>query len=107
MEILNNIIQTTLESFDFSYCIIVNLLTYLIVNTVNDLNNKPLSTWYKRLILLGVIIFISMIYYLCDSSVKILLNSSILAPVFWSWVLKPICKKFGIDYKQIDIDKQT
>lgn len=105
MEILNNIIQTTLESFDFAYCIIVNLMTYLIVSTINDIINKPLTTWYKRLILLGVIIFIGMIYYLCDVSVKILLNSSILAPVFWSWVLKPICKKFGIDYKQIDIDK--
>ena len=105
MEILNNIIQTTLESFDFAYCIIVNLMTYLIVSSVNDIINKPLTTWYKRLILLGVIIFIGMIYYLCDGSVKILLNSSILAPVFWSWVLKPICKKFGIDYKQIDIDK--
>lgn len=31
MEHINEIIQTTLNSFDFSYCIIVNILTYIII----------------------------------------------------------------------------
>lgn len=34
---------------------------------------------------------------------KILFNSAILSPVFWSWVIKPICKYFNIDYKDINI----
>ena len=34
---------------------------------------------------------------------RILLNSAILAPVFWSWIIKPICKYFKIDYKDINI----
>jgi hypothetical protein len=32
----------------------------------------------------------------------ILINSSVLAPVAWSWIFKPILKKLGVDYKQID-----
>ena len=38
MEILSNTIQTTLESFDFAFCIIVNVLTYLIIRLINDRN---------------------------------------------------------------------
>lgn len=32
----------------------------------------------------------------------ILVNSAVLAPVFWSWVVSPILKKFGVGYKDID-----
>ena len=31
-----------------------------------------------------------------------LVNSAILAPVFWSWVVNPILKKLGVGYKDID-----
>ena len=31
-----------------------------------------------------------------------LVNSAILAPVFWSWVVSPILKKLGVGYKDID-----
>lgn len=104
MEIITNIIETTLNSFDFSFCIIVNILTYLIINLINSRNgNKNLTTWKKRFVLIGVIIFIS-IFYLCDNSNKrIVLNSAILSPVFWSWIMKPICKKFKLDYKQLSL----
>lgn len=104
MEVLNNIIQTTLESFDFAYCIIVNVLTYFVINTISDRKgHQNLSTWKKRLILFIVILSTGVLYYLFGSDPRCLLNSAILAPVFWSWVLKPICKKFKIDYKQINL----
>ena len=32
----------------------------------------------------------------------VLFNSTIFAPVFWSWVLKPILDKLGIGYKKVD-----
>ena len=104
MEIINNIIQTTLESFDFAYCIIVNLLTYFIINTINcRQGNKDIGTWTKRLVLLIAILSTGVVYYLIGSDTRVLLNSAILAPVFWSWILKPICKKFNIDYKNINL----
>lgn len=104
MEIISNTIQTTLESFDFAFCIIVNILTYLItVVIIGRSGHKSISTWTKRIILLAVILSTGVMYYLIGSDTKVLINSAILAPVFWSWILKPICKKFKLDYKSISI----
>lgn len=104
MEILNDILQTTLNSFDFAYCIIVNILTYLIIKVIDDFNGiKKVDTWTKRGVLLFVILITGVVYIFVGSDVKLLVNSAILAPVFWSWIFKPICKKFNIDYKQLNI----
>ena len=104
MEIINNIIQTTLESFDFAYCIVVNLLTYFVISTINSRRgHEDINTWTKRLVLLITILSTGVVYYLIGSDTRVLLNSAILAPVFWSWILKPICKKFKIDYKNINL----
>ena len=104
IEIMTNSIQTTLSSFDFAYCIIVNVLTYLVITTINNRNgHKDLTTWSKRWILLLVILFTGGLYILLDCDVKTLINSAILAPVFWSWIMKPICKRFKIDYRDINL----
>ena len=101
MEVIYSAIETTLNSFDFAYCLVVNILTYIIINIINSINkNIDIGTWNKRIILLLCIILIGSIYYFIGSDIKLIINSSILAPVFWSWVIKPICKHFKIDYKQ-------
>ena len=104
MEYINQIINTTIESFDFAYCISVNVLTYLIIKIIDNLNGKKyVSTWSKRIVLLVVILFTGVLYSLIGCDNKILLNSAILSPVFWSWIMKPICKRFKIDYKDINL----
>lgn len=104
MEYIEEIIDTTIKSFDFAYCISVNVLTYLIIKFIDSLNGKKtVSTWSKRIVLLVVIFFTGVLYNLIGCDNRILLNSAILAPVFWSWVIKPICKYFNIDYKDINI----
>ena len=104
MEIISNAIQTTLDSFNFAYCIIVNILTYLIIRLINDRNgHKDLTTWSKRLVLLFVILSTGVLYYFLGNDTTTILNSAILAPVFWSWVMKPICKHFKVDYKNINL----
>lgn len=104
MEIISNAIQTTLDSFNFAYCIIVNVLTYLIIRLINDRNrHKNLTTWSKRLVLLLVILSTGVLYCFLGNDTTTILNSAILAPVFWSWVMKPICKHFKVDYKNINL----
>ena len=104
MEIISNAIQTTLDSFNFAYCIIVNVLTYLIIRLINDRNgHKDLTTWSKRLILVLIILSTGVLYYLLGNDTTTIINSAILTPVFWSWVMKPICKHFKIDYKDINL----
>lgn len=104
MDIIANTIQTTLESFDFAFCIIVNILTYFAIKIISDKNkHKDISTWNKRIVLLLVILSMGVLYYLLGNDTKTILNSAILAPVSWSWIFKPLCNKFNIDYKKFNI----
>ena len=103
MEYISQIIETTLNSFDFGYCLIVNVLTYIIIKTIDEINKEQeVKTWEKRCALLTSILLIGVIYYATGQDVRLLINSAILAPVAWSWIFKPILKKFGLDYKDID-----
>lgn len=92
MEYLDSIIETTLNSFDLTYCVVVNVLTYLSIQTIEDSNSAKLTTWRKRLITLVNIIFVGIAYIYFGMDYKLLFNSAILAPVFWSWLGKPIIK---------------
>ena len=94
-------INTTLQSFDLTYCIVVNILTYLIIQRFDiDERVNNLNTWQKRLVFSIVCIFVAIVYYFTGNSIKVLFNSIILAPVSWSWLFKPICNKFNIDYNK-------
>ena len=42
------------------------------------------------------------LYCIWYDNTIMLVNSAVLAPVFWSWVVSPILKKFGVGYKDID-----
>lgn len=102
-KVIDFIINQIIHNFDFAYMFTVNILTYLIIKLVDRLNgNKYVSILAKRLILIGAIIIVGIVYYINDYNIIVLINSAIAAPVFWSWVLRPICNKFKIGYKQID-----
>ena len=101
MEYISQIINTTIESFDFGFCIAVNILTYLIIKLIDELNgSRKVTTWTKRGVMLIAVIVISMAYYVTGNNPKLIINSAILAPVFWSWVGKPICDKLNIGYRK-------
>lgn len=102
-DIIQNIVNLIINNFDFGYCVVINIATYIIIKLIDELNgNKVVHTVIKRLVLVCCILTIGTAYYFVDHNPKILLNSSILAPVFWGWILKPICKKLGLDYRKID-----
>ena len=102
MDIINNIINALISQFDFTYCVIVNIMTYLIINFMIKLAGGNVVVPIKRIVLLYSIIVIAVIYYFLGTDIKVLVNSAILAPVSWSWIFKPIANKLGWDYKQID-----
>lgn len=100
-----NVLQTIIDSFDLGFMVAVNVLTYTIIKFHDEINGaKKVPMWTKRIYLVGSIVLIGGILYCLqdEPSVTKLLYSAIAAPVFWSWVLKPICKKLGVDYKKID-----
>lgn len=102
MDVINNIINALISQFDFTYCVIVNIMTYLIINFTIKVAGGNVVIPVKRIVLLFSIIVIAAIYYFLGTDIKVLVNSAILAPVSWSWIFKPIANKLGWDYKQID-----
>lgn len=102
MDVINNIINALISQFDFTYCVIVNIMTYLIINFMIKVVGGNIVIPVKRIVLLFSIIVIAAIYYFLGTDIKVLVNSAILAPVSWSWIFKPIANKLGWDYKQID-----
>lgn len=98
------IVSGILNNFDFGFMFIVNVLTYIIIKVIDYFNgDNKVPTWEKRCILLISIFVMTGVYIAIGYTNGIMLvNSAILAPVFWSWVVSPILKKFGIGYKDID-----
>ena len=102
METINQIIQQVINSFDFTYCVVVNVVTYILVTILIYLCRGNVTRTVKKFTLLFSIIIVSVIYYAVGVDVKLIVNSSILAPVSWTWIIKPILAKIGYDYKNID-----
>ena len=82
-----------LSNFDFGYMLIINVLTYIMIEVCKIKWN--ITLWMKRLFLLISIVIITILYKLTgfDNNI-ILINSAILAPVSWSWIFKPIINYF-------------
>lgn len=98
-EVISTIVNNTINSFDFTFCITVNIATYITIKTIIDYKKKSkISTWNKRLIFLIISTIISTIYCFTGSDIKTIFNSFIIAPVSWSWIFKPICDKLNIGY---------
>lgn len=98
------IVDGILSNFDFGFMFIVNVLTYIIIKVIDYFNgDNKVPTWQKRCVLVISIATMTSIYIAAGYDNTIMLvNSAVLAPVFWSWVVSPILKKLGVGYKDID-----
>lgn len=98
------IVDGILSNFDFGFMFIVNVLTYIIIKVIDYFNgDNKVPTWQKRCVLVISIAAMIGIYIAAGYDNAIMLvNSAVLAPVFWSWAVSPILKKLGVGYKDID-----
>lgn len=103
-QLVGHFVELFSTHFDLSFMLCVNILTYILIKVIDDLNgNKVVGTWTKRLVMIISCFAIAAGYRAGGyEETVILINSSVLAPVAWSWIFKPILKKLGVDYKQID-----
>lgn len=99
---MDAIINQIISNFDFAYMFVVNILTYILIKIIDWANgNKIVPIWHKRLLLIISIIIVACVYTFVGYDNKIVLvNSSIVAPIAWSWILRPIFIKLGVGYKQ-------
>ena len=96
------LIKQVFDSFDIIYILMINIVTYFLIKIADYFNgDKKVPVLTKRifLILATVIMFCIYKYNDYDDVLK-LINSSIAAPVIWTWVLKPIINKLKIGYKK-------
>ena len=101
---LSLIINQIINNFDFAFMIVVNVLTYIMIK-IYEFDKRKSSKLTKRIFLLIAIALIGGIYLLTGEQSKVvLLNSAILAPVFYSWILKPILDKVGLGYIDLDLN---
>lgn len=93
--------QYVATNFDFAFVISINVVAYLIITLIGYITKKKVSKGIK----IGITIVTSILLFLLyggitDYNKEVLLNSSILAPVAWDWIIKPLCNWIKIDYKE-------
>lgn len=100
--LVSTIVNQMAANFDFGYMLTINVLTYFVVKIWDEINGEAtIGVWQKRIVLIVSTIVIATLYKLSHYPNDIvLLNSTILAPVFWSWIARPILVKLGLGYKQ-------
>ena len=108
-KLISNFVELFNTHFDLSFMLCVNILTYILIKAIDNINgDKSVGTWTKRLVMLISCFAIAAGYRAGGyEETVILINSSVLAPVAWSWIFKPILKKIGVDYKKIDKTTKT
>ena len=97
---MEKIVDTLLNHFDIGYMLSINILTYIFIKTLDYFNKqKKVKLLVKRLMLiLSTLICVVIYYFVGDINKTVLINSTIAAPVFYSWVMKPILKKYNLGY---------
>lgn len=97
-----DIIIKFINNFDYAYILSVNIVAYSLIKFIDTINgNKDVSILLKRILTLISIIICFITFSFTGYQDKIvLLNSSIAAPVIWSWFLRSIIVKFNVGYKQ-------
>jgi hypothetical protein len=109
--------------FDIGFMLIINMLTYAGIKIDTEITkrkaivikNRVISrTWQKRIILVLAMAITWGAYLIigidtAHTSYEALLVSTVFAPVFWSWVLKPLFNKIGFGHSNKDCkdDKTT
>lgn len=97
--------QYVANNFDFAFVISINVVAYLIIQLISVITKKEVTKAIKVITTICVSIALFFIYgEITTIDKETLLNSSILAPVAWDWVIKPLCKWIKIDYKKEESD---
>lgn len=97
MEIINTFISELLSKFDFQFMLVVNIITWLIIKSIDLANGvKAVPTWLKRLIafIVGIIVGIIVVYANAANFITIF-YSFFISLISWDIIFKPILNKFG------------
>lgn len=98
------VFQYAVGNFNFGYVLSINIIAYALILICSKVRKKELTKLIKVILTILVSIIMFILYKLYTQiETDVLINSSILAPVAWDWIIKPICKLLKIDYN----DRET
>lgn len=98
---IDEIINYTINNFNFGYIISINVLAYLIIQLIGYFAKKKINKGVKIVITCICSISMFLLYgEISDITKDVLVNSTIIAPISWDWIIKPIAKKLNIDYRE-------
>ena len=100
---MEEFVKDLLSRFDFAYMIVVNLVTYLLIKAVDELNgDKVIPTWLKRTTAVIVGVLLAIVAIMIGADKTTIFYSFFVSLVSWDVVFKPIIKKLGdkIDYRK-------
>lgn len=101
---MEELLHQLTSNINFPLILNINIITYMIIKFIDDINkDKVVTTWQKRIVFIISSIICGIVYKSCSNiPLDVIINSCIIAPVSWSWIIKPIAKKCRIDYKQLE-----
>lgn len=99
---MHEIIDQVINNFDIAYMLSINILTYLVIKVIDYFNKyEKVKLIIKRLVLIICTIICCVVYkFFTNIDTQILINSTIAAPVFYSWIMKPFLQRINIGYRR-------
>lgn len=100
---MEKIIDLIIDSFDLGYMFSVNILTYLVIKLIDQLNgpDKAVPEWQKRVVAIICGLILGGIICYTSGFSTILVYSFIASLVSWDTIFKPIIKYFkNFDYNK-------
>lgn len=99
---MEQIIDILLNNFDISYMLSINILTYMVIKVIDYFNkDKKVKLIIKRIVLIICSVICCVLYSLTTNiEHHVMINSTIAAPVFYSWVIKPLLNKYNLNYNK-------
>lgn len=94
--ITDEIINSFLNNIDWVYLIKINILSYIVIKAIDDINpDKPLPSLVKTIITLLSAIIIQIVDPIESDNIY---STAILSLVSWDYCFKHIAKKLNIGY---------
>ena len=105
MDIQESVLSQILNSLDFGFIFMINLITYLVIKTIEDtIIKKAMSKLIKILITFVIGILVSfVVLQIGETKPVVIFYSFFFSLISFDYIFKPILKKFNIaNYKSKD-----
>lgn len=103
MDFILGFVKDLANHFDFAYMLVVNLITYIVIKVIDELNGtNAVPTWGKRSVAVVSGIILGLISTYLGADKVVICYSFFVSLVSWDALFKPLLKLLGnrLDYRK-------